>query len=415
MTSLSAADLVGQISAASTVLAGLEHVDATTVAAVAAAQRQRLESSLRAARGFSLQDMASLTTAISVSSFPLAHRQALLMVMAQLSSLSPASSADSKFQKVESLMNYLPTSAVAKAGTPEFSKALLHFSLRLGLRKPSEPTFKELSFLALVGADGVEKALSFSSETRSGMLESTKHWFRKAAERMPAASPWLAVLPHSPRDLQTLHAEHWQQLYSADPLKTLDIEPVQLEMLRAGTRCRKPKHGRACWSMSAGSSSSTNAPVTWGDLRHLMSGMTNPHNDGMKVTFLQPSGAAPSSSPLTRSLLARQASSQLLPLPALQSPASASPPSASTPQQPHAVPTAHAPQQLTSIAGSELAKEQQATQAAAKAKISVEETLNEIALAMAEKAEKAKARQAVKKRPAACVDRAKDSGEGKHV
>ena len=114
-------------------------------------------------------------------------------------------------------------------------------------------------------------------------------------------------------------------------------------------------------------------------------------------------------------LAARQASSQLLPLPALQSPALASPPSASSPQQPHAVPTSNAPQQLSSIADSELAKEQQATQAAAKAKISVEETLNEIALAMAEKAEKAKARQAVKKRPAACVDRAKDSGEGKHV
>ena len=401
MAASSAADLVSHIVAASTVLTGLQSVDASTVQAVASAQRQRVEVALQSTKQLNMQDMAALTTAISQSAFPPEHQKSLMRVMAQLSSVSPTKSADSKFQNFEALGNYLPASVVNRRDTPDFTTALLHFVLRLGLRKPSEPTFKELSVLALVGSEGMEKALGFSPETRAGMLESTKLWFRKAAERMPVASPWIALLPQSPKDLQSLHPEHFEALFSADPVKPLDIDPVHLEMLRAGTRCRKPKLGRQFSQTSfssPGGSSGNNAAVTWQDLRQLMSGFAGPQRSEPPLQILTP----PSSSPLARSLLFSPQSQHTLPaLPAPPAPGQM-PPSDVT-QAPEAQ-VAAAP---LALQASELDHERHARGASDRSKLSLQDSLKQIDLAMAEKAERAKDRRSatVMKRPAAhCLE-----------
>ena len=181
--------LVGQIEAASTVLSGLAAVDVQSYEHVASTQRMRLQQNLSSLKGCSLQDLASISKAVSSSSFPPEHKRSLLLTMSALPAVSPVAASESKSQNFEALAEYLPSSVVSRAGTTDFTSSLLQFALRLGLRKPSESTFREISLIALVGGEGMDKALSFSPEARQGMLESTKIWFRKASARMPPASP----------------------------------------------------------------------------------------------------------------------------------------------------------------------------------------------------------------------------------
>jgi hypothetical protein len=166
--------IVGHIAAASTVLSGLAAVDEAAYQTIASAQRQRVEQALRLPRSCSLEEMAAVTEAITKSSFPPEHKNALMLAVASSSALSPASAAGSKFQNFEALVHYLPTSVVDRVGTNDFTTALLQFALRLGLRKPSEGSLKELSLVALVGSEGMQQALVYSPETRIAMLESTK-------------------------------------------------------------------------------------------------------------------------------------------------------------------------------------------------------------------------------------------------
>ena len=107
MASKTAADLVQQISAASTVLAGLRSLDATTQRAVASAQKHRIEAAIRGVRGFDLSDIAALTSALSASAFADADKESLLRAVVQSDTLS-ASPNGSKFQNWESLPSFCP-------------------------------------------------------------------------------------------------------------------------------------------------------------------------------------------------------------------------------------------------------------------------------------------------------------------
>ena len=62
--------LVNQVEASSRVLASLSHVDIGAHERVAAAQRGQLEAGFAEAIGLTIEDVATLTDAISASAFP---------------------------------------------------------------------------------------------------------------------------------------------------------------------------------------------------------------------------------------------------------------------------------------------------------------------------------------------------------
>ena len=58
----------------------------------------------------------------------------------------------------------------------------MEWVLQMGLRTPSEGTFKQMSLMLLIGAEGLDRALSYSPETRKGMIDSVKPWFRRCVK-----------------------------------------------------------------------------------------------------------------------------------------------------------------------------------------------------------------------------------------
>ena len=263
--------------AASTVLQGLLGVDAASHAMVASAQRQRIEAAIRQSKNCSIQDMAGLSQAISSAAFPPDDKKALMMALASTSPVSPASAtSESARQNSESVSTFLPASVTDRVGTIAFSTSLLQFVFKLGLRRPSEYTYRELALISLVGTDGMDRALQMSSQTRNSMMESMKLLFKRAATNMPPASPYLPTLPATPRDLEILHKDFFDGLYGGDPIKPLEVDSVQYQLLRSGTPCRKERNGFSKSSASAGSSAN-GGMVSWADLNTIMATMQGRH------------------------------------------------------------------------------------------------------------------------------------------
>ena len=72
-----AAAFVNQVEGSSRVLASLRHVDIGAHARVAAAQRGQLETGFATAIGLTIEDVATLTDAITASAFPEEDRNGL--------------------------------------------------------------------------------------------------------------------------------------------------------------------------------------------------------------------------------------------------------------------------------------------------------------------------------------------------
>jgi len=427
--------LVEQISAATTVLQGLSAVDPDSFAVVASAQRHRIEHAIGQLKNPTIQDMAGLTHAVSSSSFADADKRALMKAVASTRVMSPSAASESKFQDFESLADFLPTSLQAHLGKPEFSSAVLEFVLKLGLRKPSETTFRELALISLVGGEGMDRAMAMTPATRAGMLESTKMWFRRAVGRMPEANPYLHKLPASARDLQMLHPEFFQQVFGEDPVRPLERDAIKMELLRAATRCRREKSG--CFSSSGHSSSSiglfssrsgsatrSSDLVSWGDLQQLLQqGLPAPTPSlppalpNLRVLG-HPKGAVLAGSPLQRSILGRSnLQEQPLALTWPDGVATGQPALQQRQQQPEQQPQQQQqqPQQQqlqqqlqqhpATPAPTELQREQWVRDQLAARRPTVQNAISRIEGAMAEKAEKQKARaaerRATMKRPAA--------------
>ena len=384
-------EIVASVAAASSVLEQLERIDAAAFAAVAEKQRRRVELAIQS-KSLTLEDMAAITNGVAASKFPQTDKDAILRATVATEVMTP-SAGSSKFQNFETILNFLPSSLVNLAGTASFNTGLVHFALRLGLRKPSEVTFKELAILMLIGTEGIEKAVAFSLESRAAMIETCKAWFRKAVAKMPAPAPWVTQLPDSPADLKVSHPDLHEAIYSTDPPAKLSVDHVHLEMMRSSTRCRKMK------SRSFASLPQTAPPgvVTWTDLRQFMQAATSSSSPRLEI-FGQPSTSLVQQPAWWPQQLPRQAQA---PAPAA-APALLPPP---PPDQRLAVPPltpATAPLTLAQVDSRVSVVEENPGQE----RMSVDEVTAELEKAMAEKAAKSKGAM---KKPAAFANSTDDA------
>jgi hypothetical protein len=233
--------LARQIQAASDVIANLGDTDVGR--RVAEAQVSNILALVPKCR-LHLEDVAKAMAVIGVSSFSVDQQNRMILVVAALKVVGGEGPAPGKSQNFESFPAFMPTSMDSTIGTQTFGSKLMELLLVLGLRSPSEGTFQMMAIYMLVATEGLEKTLSFTAESRHGMLLTTKAWFRRIVKNMTAPTSIIGRLPHTTEDLRLAHPSLYTDLYQTDPpsqaLARL-LDPISLEQLRGTTRMRKPK------------------------------------------------------------------------------------------------------------------------------------------------------------------------------
>ena len=233
-----AASLVAQINVASNIMSSMPGNE-LGINRVATAQRIQLQEQFRKAKT-SIVGISDIMTAIDASSFPQLDKDAMKDVLTKCNVVGGIT--ESKFQNWESLMAFPSSSMVAAKGTGAFTTKTLHLYLRMGLRDPSEKTFRALADLISIGTQGMEKAMTMNSDQRQAALDSVKALFRNAVNGLPPSD--LALLPSTPEDLQVAYPEAYDRAYSTDPPGVLEIDPLNLQLFRGPGRCRKEKASR---------------------------------------------------------------------------------------------------------------------------------------------------------------------------
>ena len=233
-----AASLVAQINAASNIMSSMPGNE-LGIHRVATAQRIQLSEQFRKAKT-SIVGISDIMTAIDGSSFPQLDKDAMKDVLTKCNVVGGIK--ESKFQNWESLMAFTSSSMVAAKGTGGFTTKTLHLYLRMGLRDPSEKTFRALADLISIGTQGMEKVMAMNSDQRQAGLDSVKALFRNAVNGLPPSD--LALLPSTPEDLQVASPEAYDRAYSTDPPEVLEMDPLNLQLFRGPGRCRKEKASR---------------------------------------------------------------------------------------------------------------------------------------------------------------------------
>ena len=195
----------------------------------------RLSVALRKLGTLPVKMASDFVTALAESPLPAECRTSLQSVIASLAS---EDCEDGK-QNFESIAQMLPASFVANFNEPGFANRLFDLLVKLGFRKGSERSFREFTVLCMLASDGVEKSLLHSYETKKAMLQSTNKWFKARLEKLPPPVTSIHVLPDTVEALERMDRDLAQAIYGADPQTPLPINPLAVENLRCGTRCRK--------------------------------------------------------------------------------------------------------------------------------------------------------------------------------
>ena len=173
MAPISPSAVIQHVQSVSALLHAMRKSDGKTFEAVLAKQQQPLTNTIRLALAdLHVQDIAPIVRELSTAALPDDFRQELLLLIGTGQSI--AGGAGSKFQDWESLWAFCTTSVCTHKGSQQFSPAFMKLILGMGLRKPSECTYKQMSLILLVGAEGLDRALTYSPKTRKGLLDSVK-------------------------------------------------------------------------------------------------------------------------------------------------------------------------------------------------------------------------------------------------
>jgi hypothetical protein len=233
------ATLVAQIESVSSVIRGLETVHPAAAARIEESQAKLLSSSFSKG-GLDMHGVAKLIESISSSAFKPSVQDVLKKHLAEAPMCELEMDAESSFQNWESLHKFVPQSIASISGTVAFGCELMKFVIRGGLWKPSEKTYRMLALTMLVGSAKVETILGMPKEDRIDAIESTKDLYRKALDGKEP-SRLMMKLPATPAKLQVACPELYQTWYRDDPPVGLAVDDLSMDILRAGTRCRKEK------------------------------------------------------------------------------------------------------------------------------------------------------------------------------
>ena len=237
------AAIVQQIRALDVLLANLGEIDTDMKSNITQQQVQKCKVSIERQGPVDALALSELSRSIIVSSLPDISKRELQQALVA-SSVSLHVQGGTKFQDYTSMRNLITESVAGQAGTPGFSSALFKLIAKLGLRKGSENTYKELTLVQLLATDGLEKVMALSVEARSAMVASSKILFKNVLKSLPAPQVWMWSLLETPAELKIQHPLLWEDVYAMDHPVPMQLDDCTLQYLRHGARCRKQKEFR---------------------------------------------------------------------------------------------------------------------------------------------------------------------------
>ena len=146
-----------------------------------------------------------------------------------------------KQQNFESFPNFLPASAwqeMAAEGTVRRACAVL---LKLGLRSPTEHTYKGLAVAYLLATEGAEKAREMPPDRRTSYIAIVRGAFGEARSQVMQPSAWQQQLEQTPSALHASRPDVYAATYKSEKHVAFPFGLADYEALRAHTSCRKTR------------------------------------------------------------------------------------------------------------------------------------------------------------------------------
>ena len=119
---------------------------------------------------------------------------------------------------------------------------LICFLKDLGLRLPSEPTFKVASSFLLLVTESWEAVSRMSVPYKKAALSRFKSNWRVALRSTPAPCMWIQNLPKTTSEFQASFPLEWNSLYGAGGPVPPEIDIVRLHMVDSSYKCRAYEH-----------------------------------------------------------------------------------------------------------------------------------------------------------------------------
>lgn len=158
--------------------------------------------------------------------------------------------------------------------------------VRMGLRRPSEPTMQTIALIALSATEGVVSVAAMDAQMKLTYIQSCKAMFKARIKGVPTPTACLPALPISANELPADVRREW---YGDEGPAPSEISEVELAQLRATTRMRGVKRAGSALALPAPPAASSRAAQQLVDLfAAALAGVAQPQGLSEPVIQMMP-------------------------------------------------------------------------------------------------------------------------------
>jgi len=122
---------------------------------------------------------------------------------------------------------------------------LFCFLQLLGLRLPSEPTFKTVTSFLMMITESWDVVQRMTVPYKKAYNSRVKANWRAAVRGVDAPTSWLQALPKIVGEFRTARPTHWASIYGAGGPVQPQVDTIRLQMVDSSFKCRAFDHGEA--------------------------------------------------------------------------------------------------------------------------------------------------------------------------
>ena len=200
------------------------------------------------------EGLASAIAEVATFGFARADEDALLEAMSntllqksnEVPAAAPEHVADGKVkegkrQNFETFVNFMPASAWQEMKDSGTLSRACEVLVALGLRSPTEHTFRDIAVAYLLATAGEEQARTMSPVRRTSFAAVVRQSFTTARAHAAEPPTWQMLLERTPADLKIKRPGVYAAAYKSELPVAFPYSAVEYESLRTYTRCRKPR------------------------------------------------------------------------------------------------------------------------------------------------------------------------------
>ena len=196
-------------------------------------------------------DLAKICGKVNTAGFESSDKKknlnhiSILLATAQKNSRSSTVATDDRKQAWE-FYDWLPDHVWTSLVGDEAHNVLIDFLQEMGLRNPDDRTFQLIAIFLMLGSEGEERALAFSSEAKNKHFRWVKDWFWKRLKMKcgDVTDEYMVELPRSPLEFMEEYPELWGKVYAEGTPAPCKFNRVLLTSLANGSWMRiHPKSG----------------------------------------------------------------------------------------------------------------------------------------------------------------------------